>query len=177
MPTYLRITPFPARGFPNRTNRAARLAALPPLASYGSRPVASLTVTALLVATDADWIHAEVDAALADESTQVLRVSAGRDVPAAVAEHQPELVVLDLQIGNMGGIATFIHLRQEAEEGRLPEVPVLLLLDRPADVPLTRLSGLDGWLIKPLDHYRLRKAADALRNGDVFHEPSGLAEL
>lgn len=134
-------------------------------------------MTAVLVATDADWIHAEVDAALADESTQVFRVDAGRQTPAAVAETEPDLVVLDLQIGNMGGIATFIHLRQEAEEERLPDAPVLLLLDRAADVPLARQVGLDGWLIKPLDRYRLRRAAADLLSGGTFHEPSGLAEV
>jgi DNA-binding response OmpR family regulator len=134
-------------------------------------------VTAVLVATDADWIHAEVDAALADESTEVTRVNAGKEVPAAVALHQPRLVVLDLQIGNMGGFATFIHLRQEAEEERLPDVPVLLLLDRAADVPLTRKIGLDGWLVKPLDRYRLRQAAEALLAGKTYHEASGLAEI
>jgi DNA-binding response OmpR family regulator len=128
----------------------------------------------LLIATDADWIHAEVDAALADESTQVIRVRRGRDVADAVKEHDPDLIVLDLQIGNMGGIATFLHLDQEAEDGRLPTVPVLLLLDRPADVPMARRVGADGWLIKPLDAFRLRKAAKALLDGVTFHESSGL---
>jgi DNA-binding NarL/FixJ family response regulator len=129
----------------------------------------------VLIATDADWIHAEVDAALADKETIVLRSRSGREVIAAVAEHQPALVVLDLQIGNMGGIATFLHLQQEAEDGRLPAVPALLLLDRPADVPMTRRVGAEGWLIKPLDAFRLRRAAAALLGGGTFHEPSGLA--
>ena len=129
----------------------------------------------VLIATDADWIHAEVDAALADKDTTVLRTRSGREVFAVVAEHEPALVVLDLQIGNMGGIATFLHLQQEAEDGRLPAVPVLMLLDRPADVPMTRRVGAEGWLIKPLDAFRLRKAARALLDGDTFHEPSGLA--
>jgi DNA-binding NarL/FixJ family response regulator len=128
----------------------------------------------VLIATDADWIHAEVDAALADKDTTVLRVRSGREVFPAVAEHEPAMVVLDLQIGNMGGLATFLHLQQEAEDERLPEVPVLMLLDRPADVPMTRRVGTEGWLIKPLDAFRLRKAARALLGGGTFHEPSGL---
>lgn len=129
----------------------------------------------VLIATDADWIHADVDAALGDASTEVVRVRAGREVAAAVREHEPVLVVLDLQIGNMGGIATYLLLEQEMEAGRLPAAPVLLLLDRPADVPMARRADVDGWLVKPLDSLRLRKAADALRNWDTFHEPSGLA--
>jgi DNA-binding NarL/FixJ family response regulator len=129
----------------------------------------------VLIATDADWIHAEVDAALADGSTDVVRVRTGREVIAAVPQDPPSLMVLDMQIGNMGGIATFLHLLHEVEDGRLPPMPVLLLLDRPADVPLARRVGVDGWLIKPLDAFRLRRAATALREGGSFEEPSGLA--
>ncbi len=149
--------------------------AVPVLARNRSLLVASPTVSDVLIATDADWIHDEVDAALADESTQVQRVRTGREVAETVRRMKPDLVVLDLQIGNMGGVATFLHLQQEIEDRRLPEVPVLLLLDRPADVPMARRTGVDGWLIKPLDAFRLRRAAGALLDGETFHEPSGLA--
>jgi DNA-binding response OmpR family regulator len=134
-------------------------------------------VSDVLLATDADWIHADVEAALADASTNVHRVRTGREVVDAVRQNDPDLVVLDLQIGNMGGVAAFLYLQQEAEVGRLPRIPVLLLLDRPADVPMVRRVGVDGWLIKPLDALRLRRAAKALREGGTFHEPSGLATV
>ena len=107
-------------------------------------------------------MFAEVDAALADATTTVVRVRAGKAVGPAVAERTPDLVVLDLQIGNMGGIATCLHLRHEAGADRLPEVPVLMLLDRQADVFLARRSGADGWLVKPLDAFAVRSAATAL---------------
>jgi CheY-like chemotaxis protein len=149
--------------------------AVPVLARDRSRLLASPTVSDVLIATDADWIHADVDAALADGSTKVLRVRSGREVAAAVREHKPALVVLDLQIGNMGGVATYLFLEQEMEARRLPAAPVLLLLDRPADVPMARRVDVDGWLIKPHDSLRLRKAAEALMAWDTYHEPSGLA--
>lgn len=129
----------------------------------------------MLIATDADWIFADVDAALSDEETRVVRVRRGRDVSAAARQVEPELIVLDLQIGNMGGIATALNLEQEFDAGTTPEAPILLLLDRPADVPLARRWGVDGWLVKPLDSFRLRRAARALLAGDTYHEPSGLA--
>jgi DNA-binding response OmpR family regulator len=129
----------------------------------------------VLIATDADWIFADVDAALSDEETRVVRVRRGRDVSAAARQFEPELIVLDLQIGNMGGIATALNLEQEFDAGTTPEAPILLLLDRPADVPLARRWGVDGWLVKPLDSFRLRRAARALLAGDTYHEPSGLA--
>ena len=128
----------------------------------------------VLIATDADWIFDEVAAALTDEGTNVVRVRAGREVREAVRRVQPGLVVLDLQIGNMGGIATAISLQQDAESDAVPPAPILLLLDRPADVPMAHRTGVQGWLVKPLDAFRLRRAARALAAGDTYFEPSGL---
>jgi len=128
----------------------------------------------VLVAADADWIHDEVEAALAGPDRRVHWVRRGMDVPAAVGELEPDLVVLDLQIGNMGGMATCIALHLEAGAGRLPRVPVLMLLDREADIFLARRSDADGWLLKPIDAFRLRKAATALYDGGRYTE--GLPE-
>jgi len=127
-------------------------------------------VTTVLVATDAEWIFDEVDAALADESTQVYRVRSGRDVPAACRQLNPDVVVLDLQIGNAGGVATSIGLRQDQAMDRLPGFGVIMLLDRLADVFMAQMALADGWLIKPLDAIRLRRAARAVLAGETYHE-------
>ena len=124
----------------------------------------------ILVATDADWIRDEVEAALAGPDRAVRWVRRGTDVLPTVADDAPELVVLDLQIGNMGGMATCMALHLEAGAGRLPRFPVLMLLDREADVFLARRSDADGWMIKPIDAIRLRKAATALLAGGTSHE-------
>jgi DNA-binding response OmpR family regulator len=132
-------------------------------------------VSDVLIATDADWIYDEVDAALADDETRVVRVRTGREVSAAVDQVQPALIVLDLQIGNMGGIATALDLEQKFEDRDTLRPPILLLLDRPADVPLARRTGVEGWMVKPLDSFRLRRAARTLLADDTYQEPSGLA--
>ena len=129
-------------------------------------------MTEVLVATDADAVYAEVEAALADESTTCAGSGQGRRWPAPWRESDPDLVVLDLQIGNMGGMATCLHLHLEEGAGRLPQVPVLMLLDRQADVFLARRSGADGWLVKPLDAFRLRRAATAILAGEPALEPT-----
>lgn len=123
-------------------------------------------MTEVLIATDADAVFAEVEAALVDESTTIVRVRRGQEVAGAVAASTPDLVVLDMQIGNMGGIATCIDLRHESGDGRLPVVPVLVLLDRQADVFLARRSGADGWIVKPLDAFSLRAATTAILAGE-----------
>jgi DNA-binding response OmpR family regulator len=122
-------------------------------------------MTEVLIATEDDAVFDEVEASLADESTTVARVRTGVEVGPAVGASPPDLVVLDLQIGNMGGVAACLHLRQEAGEGRLPDVPIMLLLDRPADVFLARRADADGWVVKPLDAFTLRRAAAAILEG------------
>ncbi len=133
--------------------------------------LASVPVTTVLLATDSDHLYLDVDAALARENTNVLRVRAGSDVLPACRAKFPDLVLLDLQIGNMGGVATSLGLKQEQESRRLPAFPVGLLLDRSVDSFLASQSRADGWLVKPLDPLRLRKLATALLTGGTHHEP------
>ena len=90
----------------------------------------------VLLATDADWIFDDVDAALSDSDTTVYRVRQGIDVLDAVDELSPDLVILDLQIGNMGGIATTMAIRNAEGVDRIPITAVLVEHGLPADVTL-----------------------------------------
>ncbi len=123
----------------------------------------------VLVATDADSILHAVDAALGGSHT-VFRVRKGADVAAAVAEVDPVVVLLDLQIGNMGGIAACLDLRLEERAGRLGARRILILLDREADIFLARRAEADGWLVKPLDAFRLRRAVSTVLKVGMYTE-------
>jgi len=116
----------------------------------------------ILLATDDDATFAEVESALVDEATSLSRVRAGSDVRDAVAALDPDLVICDLQIGNMGGVATALDLRLEEGAGRLEPRPILLLLDRADDEFIARRSGADAWVVKPLDSLTVRRSTDAL---------------
>lgn len=126
----------------------------------------------IVVASDAPSVRADVVAVVGEPDTSVVEVSSGTDVADAVAEHHPDLVVVDLQMGNMGGMAVCLDLRLEESYGNLPPVPVLMLLDRRADVFLARRSGAEGWLVKPLDPIRIRRATAALLAGEHYHDES-----
>jgi DNA-binding response OmpR family regulator len=116
----------------------------------------------VLVAADGQWVRDQVRTALAASDTTVLEVTRGQDVRAAVDAYAPDLVILDMQIGNMGGVATAIDLHLESGAGRLPEARILLLLDREHDRFLARRADADAMLVKPVDAGTLRRTMKQL---------------
>ena len=126
----------------------------------------------VLIVTDATWVIDDVQAAIGGPDVTLRSVSAGVDLLPAVQRRVPDLVVLDLQVGNMGGMAACLNLRLEEGAGRLGHVPILMLLDRRPDVFLARRADVDGWLVKPLDALRVRKAARLLLAGDRYEDPT-----
>ena len=127
----------------------------------------------VLIASDSPAVVDDVSSALGGPDTGVRVVSAGIDVLPAALDRLAVLVVLDQQIGNMGAMACSLNLRLEESADRIGHVPVLVLLDRRADVFLARRSGADGWVMKPLDPIRLRKAARLLLDGQTYHDGTG----
>ena len=116
----------------------------------------------VLVASDAPTVRAEVASVTLAPDIEVVEVASGPEVIDAVRREDIDLVVVDMQMGNMGGMAVCLDLRLEESYTDLGHVPVLMLLDRRPDVFLARRSGAEGWLVKPLDPLRLRRAVAAL---------------
>jgi len=127
-------------------------------------------VATVLLATDSDHLFTSVDAALAGADTQVLRVRAGVDVVPTCKSKNPDLVLLDLQIGNMGGMATARTVRHAQENSEINQCPIALLLDRSVDTVLARQARVDGWLVKPLNPVRLEMLMTALTQGETYYE-------
>jgi DNA-binding response OmpR family regulator len=131
-----------------------------------------LDVRTILVASDAPTVRAEIASIASRPDITIVEAQSGPAVMAEVARSLPDLVVVDLQMGNMGGMAVCLELRLEASYDNLGHVPVLMLLDRRPDVFLARRSGAEGWVIKPLDPIRLRRAVEALLDGGTYYDES-----
>lgn len=116
----------------------------------------------ILVATDADHVLDDITAALGGPDVSFTVCRNGRDVSDVVEQRTPDLAVLDLQIGSMGGMAVTMALRLDESAGTLPHVPVLMLLDRQADIHLAKRCAADGYLVKPLNPLSLKRAARAI---------------
>ncbi|MGH9165591.1 MAG: response regulator transcription factor [Acidimicrobiales bacterium] len=129
----------------------------------------------VLIASDEEWVRGEVRSVLSGlDDVSVSEVTSGAAVLPAVRHSLPALAVVDLQMGNMGGMAVCLDLRLEESGGRIGHVPVLMLLDRRPDVFLARRAGAEGWVVKPFDPIRLRKAIVAVLGGGIYHDPSYL---
>jgi DNA-binding response OmpR family regulator len=129
----------------------------------------------VLLATDAQYVLDEVTAALGTSDTSFTVCRDGRSVTDAVMRRTPDIAVLDLQVGSMGAMAVTMNLRLDESGGRLPHIPVIMLLDRVADVHLARRSGAEGWLVKPIDSLRLRRAVNEVCRGGTWHESAAPA--
>ena len=126
----------------------------------------------ILVASDAPSVRRDLASVTAAPAVEVVEASSGPEVVRMVLDDPPDLVVVDMQMGNMGGMAVCLELRLEESYRDIPHVPVLMLLDRRPDVFLARRSGAEGWLVKPLDPLRIRRATRALLDGGTYHDES-----
>ena len=124
----------------------------------------------ILLATDAQYVIDEVLAAFSGPDTSFTICREGREVSRIVAARTPDLAILDLQCGSMGAMAVTMALRLDESAGALPHVPVLMLLDRRADLHLAKRSAADGWVVKPLDALTLQRAAHAILHPDEIAE-------
>jgi len=127
-------------------------------------------VHTIVIASDTAAIRREVRSVIETPEIEILEASSGPEAIALVRDGEIDLVIADIQMGAMGAIAVTLELRLEASYDAIDQVPVLMLLDRRADVFQAKRSGAEGWLVKPLDGMRLRKATKALLAGERYED-------
>ena len=116
----------------------------------------------ILVVADEPWIRNEVHAGLTRPGTVIV----DHEEPATAAEAAEttgaDVVLVDLQVGSMGGMAITRAIRHASATDETPGTPVVMLLDRDADVFLARRAGAAAWVTKPFTSHELRAALDPL---------------
>ena len=122
------------------------------------------TMNVLLVA-DEPWIRNEALAALSDPGTVIREIADPRAVAKAVEEFEPDVVVIDLQVGSMGGMALARTLREAEFLDEIPSISIVLLLDRNADEFLAGRAAADAWVVKPFTPQQLRSAITTAKAG------------
>ena len=126
----------------------------------------------VLLASDLASLRRELETMLSGPGIDIEEASSGLETIARVTQGGVDLVIVDLQIGSMGGMAITMELRNLESYGGADPVAVLMLLDRRPDVFLARRSGAEGFVVKPLDPQRLRSAVRALLRGESYEDDS-----
>jgi CheY-like chemotaxis protein len=116
----------------------------------------------ILIVADESWVITDVEAALGESRYRITDTSNPHDVVNACTDAQADVVIADLQVGTMGGMAVVRDIRAAVGAGDLPPTATVLLLDRAADAFISGRSGADGWLRKPFGAFELRDLLDEL---------------
>jgi DNA-binding response OmpR family regulator len=111
--------------------------------------------SALLVA-DANWIVNDVQASLSRGDWEIEVLDDPARAAARVEETRPDVVIVDLQVGSMGGMAVVRDIRATAAVEEMPRL--VILLDRTVDGFLAKRAGADAWVVKPFTDHGLRLA-------------------
>lgn len=114
----------------------------------------------ILVIADEAWACNAVHAALSEPDYTVISHEDPATAVDMVVAEEPDVVVVDLQIASMGGMAVARDIHQKAALAERREVPVVLLLDRAADGFLAKRAGVAAWVAKPFSAHDLRTAIE-----------------
>ena len=119
-------------------------------------------MTDILVVADVSWVVNDVRSALTDARFTVTAAEDPEAVVDIIGSDSPDAILVDFQVGSMGGMAVTRAIRDAAATGDGHRPPIVLLLDRDADGFLAGRSGADAWIRKPFTADALRATLDGL---------------
>ena len=95
---------------------------------------------------------------------EVCEASGGASAVRKAREQQPDVVLLDMMMPGMDGLATFRALREDPETA---EIPVVFLTAKVMSADVNRLKdlGARGVLVKPFDPMTLPRLLRNLLDG------------
>lgn len=125
----------------------------------------------VLLADDEPLVRAGLAGILGTDDTVrvVAEVSSGQEVLAAIRAHRPDVVLLDVRMGTMGGLEALAEIRRTA--GALPCVMVTTFGEDEYVAEAIRL-GADGFVLKSGDPRELLLAVHAVASGGAYFSPA-----
>ena len=118
----------------------------------------------VLVVDDDEMVAEVVRVNLAADGFEVLHAPNGEAALAAVAEHRPDLVVLDVLMPEMDGWTVLSRLRDDPQSAALPVI-MLTAKTMPADQVRGYNLGADGYVTKPFSADELMAKVHEILSG------------
>lgn len=109
---------------------------------------ASLAGLKILVIDDSATIRRSAELYLTEAGAQVLLAEDGFDALAKIAEHQPDVIFVDILMPRLDGHQTCALIKNNP---RFATIPVIMLSSRDGlfDRARGRMAGSDEYLVKP----------------------------
>jgi CheY-like chemotaxis protein len=121
-----------------------------PAAGPSKGAIPSLAGRRILIAEDVATNQILLEAVLAPTGAEVEVVTDGATVLERHAEAPADLILMDLQMPGMGGIAAVRRLRAKGGAARVVPIVALTAYARSADHKLALSAGMDAYLAKPI---------------------------
>ncbi len=125
----------------------------------------------LLIVDDDPLVRAGLSMMLAglDDLTVVGEAADGSEVPAAVAAHTPDIVLMDIRMPRLDGLTATELLRRRPDA---PDVVVLTTFDADEQVLRALRAGASGFLLKDTPPAELVRALRRVAAGEPMLSPS-----
>jgi DNA-binding NarL/FixJ family response regulator len=132
--------------------------------------VADVTPIRVLIVDDDALVRAGLTMILAsdDQVTVVGEAADGAEVPGAVAQHRPDVVLMDIRMPRVDGLTATESLRGRADA---PEVIVLTTFDADEFVLRALRAGASGFLLKDTPPIEIRDAVRRVARGEAMLSP------
>jgi two-component system cell cycle response regulator DivK len=117
----------------------------------------------ILVAEDNEDNRIAMKCLLELRGYKVVEASNGREAVEMAAREKPDLILMDLKMPVLNGLAATRFIRQHAD-ARVRPVPIIALSAYPPAQhrPVAIAAGCDDYVLKPVDYDRLENLIDSL---------------
>ncbi len=113
----------------------------------------------LLVVDDAEFLRVRLTRMLTAEGFEVFQAENGLKAVAAYQEHHPQVVLMDITMPEMDGLAALKEIMTLDPQAR---VVMLTALGQESVVLEAVKSGAKDFVVKPFEHERVMKAIGKL---------------
>ena len=123
----------------------------------------------VLIVDDEPVVRISIEAILADENYQLYFAANGPEAIQKACQLLPDVILLDLMMPGMDGLAVCRNIRQVPVLAEVPIIIITAVDDRQVRLD-GLLSGADDYLTKPIDRFELRARLQTITRLDRYRK-------
>ena len=120
-----------------------------------------LPCSIILIADDNQQNRELLEAYLSEEGYEITMAVDGQETLDRVAEHQPDIILLDIMMPRLSGYEVCRTLKQDETTRAIPILMVTALGER-GDIEMAVKAGCDDFLTKPVNNLELKTRVRSL---------------